>query len=132
MIDAFALGYEVLKDVRYREAAAQAAAFILEKMRSSNGGLMHTYRDGVLKYDGYLDDYAFFVRGLLGLYQATNEKRWLNEARTLTDTMIELFQDDTDGAFYFTLEGAEHLLVRTKSRMIQRFRQEMPSPRIAY
>jgi uncharacterized protein YyaL (SSP411 family) len=114
MIDAFALGYEVLKDVRYREAAAQAAAFILEKMRSSNGGLMHTYRDGVLKYDGYLDDYAFFVRGLLGLYQATNEKRWLNEARTLTDTMIELFQDDTDGAFYFTLEGAEHLLVRTK------------------
>ena len=114
MIDAFALGYEVLKDVRYRDAAEQAATFILEKMRNSNGGLMHTYRGGVLKYDGYLDDYAFLVRGLLGLYQATSDKRWLNEARALTDTMVELFWDDTDGAFYFTLEGAEHLLVRTK------------------
>ena len=114
MIDAFALGYEVLKDVRYREAAEQAATFILEDMKNSNGGLMHTYRDGVLKYDGYLDDYAFLVRGLLGLYQATIDKRWLNEARALTDTMVELFRDEKDGAFYFTLEGAEHLLVRTK------------------
>ena len=114
MIDAFALGYEVIKDARYRYAAEQAAIFILEKMKNPDGGLMHTYRDGVLKYDGYLDDYAFLVRGLLGLYQATNDKRWLNEARDLTDTMVGLFWDDADGAFYFTLEGAEHLLVRTK------------------
>ncbi len=114
MIDAFALGYEVLKDTRYRNAAEQAATFILEEMKNSKGQLMHTYRDGILKYDGYLDDYAFFVRGLLGLYQATGEKHWLSEARALTDTMVELFWDDADGAFYFTLEGAEHLLVRTK------------------
>ena len=114
MIDAFALGYEVLKDTRYREAAEQAATFILEEMKNSKGQLMHTYRDGVLKYDGYLDDYAFLVRGLLGLYQATGEKHWLSEARALTDTMVELFWDDADGAFYFTLEGADHLLVRTK------------------
>ena len=114
MIDALALGYEVLEDVRYRDGAEQAATFILEKMRNPNGQLRHTYRDGVLKYDGYLDDYAFLVRGLLGLYQATSDKRWLNEARALTDTMVELFWDETDGAFYFTLEGAEHLLVRTK------------------
>ena len=114
MIDAFALGYEVLKDTRYRDAAEQAATFILEKMKNSKGQLMHTYRDGILKYDGFLDDYAFLVRGLLGLYQATGEKHWLSEARALTDTMVELFWDDADGAFYFTLEGAEHLLVRTK------------------
>ncbi len=114
MIDAFALGYEALKDIRYREAAENAAAFILRKMKSSDGALMHTYRDGVLKYDAYLDDYAFLVRGLLGLYRATEDKRWLNEARALTDTMIDLFRDDKDGAFYFTLADAEHLLVRTK------------------
>ncbi len=114
MIDAFALGYEVLKDTRYRDAAEQAATFVLEKMKNSTGQLMHTYRDGVLKYDGFLDDYAFLVRGLLGLYQATRDKHWLNEAHVLTDKMIELFRDDKDGAFYFTLEGAEHLLVRTK------------------
>ena len=115
MIDAFALGYEVLKDVRYREAAEQAAAFILEEMKDANGGLMHTYRDGVVKYDGYLDDYAFLVQGLLGLYQATRDKRWIDAARDLTDTMVELFRDEKDGAFYFTLAGAEHLLVRTKN-----------------
>ena len=114
MIDAFALGYEILKDARYRHAAEQAAAFILEKMKNSDGGLMHTYRNGVLKYDGYLDDYAFLVRGLLGLYQATSDKRWLTEARDLTDTMIKLFRDDKAGGFYFTLAGAKHLIVRTK------------------
>ena len=54
------------------------------------------------------------MRGLLRLYQATGEKHWLSEARALTDTMVELFWDDADGAFYFTLEGADHLLVRTK------------------
>ncbi len=114
MIDALAYGYEVLGETRYRDAAQKAAEFILKEMKRSDGQLMHTYRDGVVKYDGYLDDYTFFIRGLLGLYRATGEERWLDEAKTLTETMIEIFWDDKQGGFYFTLEGQEHLLVRTK------------------
>lgn len=115
MIDAFAYGYEVLDDKRYRDAAEKAARFNLKYLRTADGQLMRTYRDGVAKYNGYLDDYAFLVRGLLGLYQATGEETWLNEANSLTDRMNQLFWDDKDGGFYFTLANQKHLVVRTKN-----------------
>ena len=63
MIDALAYGYAVLGDERYRDAAEKAAGFNLRRLRKSDGRLMRTYKDGVVKYNGYLDDYAFLVRG---------------------------------------------------------------------
>ena len=115
MIDAFAYGYEVLGDKRYRDVAEKAARFNLKYLRTVEGRLMRTYRDGVAKYNGYLDDYAFLVRGLLGLYQATDEETWLTEAASLTDRMNSLFWDDKNGGFYFTLANQKHLVVRTKN-----------------
>ena len=115
MIDAFAYGYEVLGDERYRDVAEKAARFNLTYLRAADGQLMRTYRDGVAKYNGYLDDYAFLVRGVLSLHQATREETWLEEAETLTDTMNRLFWDDKNGGFYFTLANQKHLVVRTKN-----------------
>ncbi len=114
MIDALAYGYEVLGEEKYLTAASKAAQFILDTLRKPNGELWHTYAAGVTKYDAYLDDYAFFVRGLLGLHSATKEERWLREATTLTDKMIQLFWDDKNGGFYFTKADAKQLIVRTK------------------
>jgi len=76
--------------------------------------LWHTYTAGVVKQDAYLDDYAFFVRGLLRLHAATGEDQWLTSARSLTDKMIQLFWDDKSGGFYYTKADAKHLIVRTK------------------
>ena len=115
MIDALAYGYEVLGNPRYRDAAQKAAEFILEHLRRSDGQLMRTYKDDIAKYDGYLDDYAFLVRGMLGLYRATGEDRWLKEAQSLNDTMIRLLWDNDGGGFYFTLADQEYLVVRTKN-----------------
>ena len=115
MIDAFAYGYEVLGDKRYRDVAEKAARFNLKYLRAADGQLMRTYRDGVPKYNGYLDDYAFLVRGLLRLHQATGEGSWLDEAKSLTDTMNRLFWDDKNGGFYFTLADQKYLVVRTKN-----------------
>ena len=114
MIDALAYGYHVLGDERYLAAASKAAEFVLGTMRKPDGELWHTYTAGVVKQDAYLDDYAFFVRGLLGLYAATDENQWLASARTLTDKMIQLFWDDKNGGFYYTKADAKHLIVRTK------------------
>ena len=114
MIDALAYGYEVLGEERYLAAASKAARFILETMRKPDGELWHTYTGGVVKQDAYLDDYAFFVRGLLGLHAATGEDQWLDSARTLTDKMIQLFWDNKNGGFYYTKADAKHLIVRTK------------------
>ena len=114
MIDALAYGYQVLGEERYLAAAVKAARFILDTLRKSNGELLHTYTAGVVKQDAYLDDYAFLVRGLLGLYQATGEDQWLNSARTLTDKTIQLFWDNKNGGFYYTKADAKYLIVRTK------------------
>ena len=114
MIDALAYGYEVLGEERYLTAAAKASRFILDTLRKPDGELWHTYTAGITKQDAYLDDYAFFAKGLLGLYQATGEEQWLDSAKTLTDTMIQLFWDDKNGGFYYTKAGAKHLIVRTK------------------
>lgn len=114
MIDAFAYGYEVLGEERYLAAATKAARFILDTLRKPDGELWHTYTAGVTKQDAYLDDYAFFVKGLLALHRATGEEQWFNTAKTLTDTMIQLFSDDKNGGFYYTKADAKHLIVRTK------------------
>ncbi len=114
MIDALAYGYYVLGEERYLAAASKAAQFVLDTLRKPNGELWHTYTAGVVKQDAYLDDYAFFVRGLVGLYHATGEEKWLDSARTLTGTMIQLFWDDKNGGFYYTRPDAKHLIVRTK------------------
>ena len=114
MIEALAYGYQVLGEKRYLTAALEATDFILNTMRKPDGELWHTYTAGITKQDAYLDDYAFFVKGLLGLYRATGEGRWLDLARVLTDTMIQLFWDDKNGGFYYTRADAKHLIVRTK------------------
>ena len=114
MIDAFAYGYEVLGEERYLAAATKAARFILDTLRKPDGELWHTYTAGVTKQDAYLDDYAFFVKGLLALHRATGKEQWFNAAKTLTDTMIQLFSDDKNGGFYYTKADAKHLIVRTK------------------
>ncbi|RKU16842.1 thioredoxin [Candidatus Poribacteria bacterium] len=114
MIDALAYGYQVLGKERYLLAASKAAQFILDTLKKPDGELCHTYTAGVVKQDVYLDDYAFFVRGLLGLYQATGDEAWLDSAKRLTDAMIQLFWDDTNGGFYYTKADAAHLIVRTK------------------
>lgn len=114
MIDALAYGYDVLGEERYLNAASKAARFILDTMRKPDGELLHTYTAGAVKQDAYLDDYAFLARGLLGLYQATDDEEWLDAARTLTDKMIQLFWDDRNGGFYYTKADAKHLIVRSK------------------
>ena len=127
MIDALAYGYQVLGKDRYLLMASKAARFILDTLKKPDGELCHTYTAGVVKQDVYLDDYAFFVRGLLGLYQATGDEEWLESAKRLTDAMIQLFWDDKNGGFYYTKADAEHLIVRTKNLMTPRFRPVMLS-----
>jgi uncharacterized protein len=113
MIASLARGGRILDEGRYTTAAAQAADFVLSSM-SEQGRLLRTYRQGIAHIGGYLDDHAFFIEGLLELYESTFEKRWLNEAARLADLMIERFWDEADGAFFYTADDAERLIVRSK------------------
>ena len=114
MIDSYAYAYEVTGSDRYRRIAARAADFLLTNLRTETGDLMRTYRNGVVKYRAYQEDYAFLIQSLIRLNAVTGEARWQEEARALTDRMIETFWDDLNGGFFFT-DGEDSLIVRTKN-----------------
>ena len=113
MITAFARGYQVTGDERYRDAAIRAAEFVLTDM-SPDGRLRHAYRQGTSYLDAFLDDYAFVIAGLLDLYEATFDPKWAVEAQRLTDEAIAGFWDDASGGFYFTRADQPHLITRPK------------------
>ncbi len=114
MIAALAKAYQVLGEPAYSNAACRAVDFILNKMRRADGGLLRRYREGNVAYSAFLDDYAFLVWGLIELYEATFEVRYLEDAIATSSTMMDLFWDSTSGGFYFTGSDNETLIVRTK------------------
>jgi len=114
MIAALARGGAVLDSETYLQAAAEAADFALEHLRSANGELWHRYRDGVAGITAHAHDYAFLTYGLLELYQAGFDPRYLSHAVSLGRDMIERFWDDDGGGFFTTADEGEQLLVRQK------------------
>jgi uncharacterized protein len=115
MISGLALGAQVLGDGRYLDAARRAADFILSEMYDAETGiLLRRYRDGDGAIEGFLDDYAFFAQGLLDLYEASFERRYLDAAEKLAAKMVELFTDTEKGAFFSTSEKVGDLVLRLK------------------
>ena len=86
---------------------------MLDNLRR-DGLLLRTYKDGQAKLNAYLEDYAFFIDGLVTLFETSGELQWLEEASTLTVTMIDEFWDDEEGGFFFTGRSHEDLIVRSK------------------
>jgi uncharacterized protein len=97
----------------YLEIAVRNADFLLTRLRR-DGRLLRTYKDGESKLNGYQEDYAYVIEGLLALYEASFDTRWFEEARTLTETMIAQFWDAEAGGFFFTSADHERLITRTK------------------
>jgi uncharacterized protein len=80
-----------------------------------DGRLLRTWKGGRAKLKGYLEDYAMVAAALLEVYEATFERRWLDEARGLADEMIRLFWDERLEGFYDTGSDAEKLIVRPRN-----------------
>ena len=113
MLRSFAEAAVALNRADYLDAANNNAAFLLDTMKPQ-GRLLRTYRNGRAKLLGYLEDYAFVADGLLALYEATFEPRWLKEVSALADSMVELFWDEAAGAFYDTGSDHESLVIRPR------------------
>jgi uncharacterized protein YyaL (SSP411 family) len=114
MIAALALGSRLLDDPVYSKAAKHGADFVLEQMRGQDGRLLHRYREGEAKITAHLDDYVFFVWGLIELYEATFDARFLKTALELNETMLKHYWDEKAGGFFFTPDDGEKLIVRKK------------------
>jgi uncharacterized protein YyaL (SSP411 family) len=113
MLASFAEAAAILDRKDYEEAARKNAQFVLENLQR-DGLLLRTYKDGQAKLNGYLDDYSCMADGLITLYEATGEVRWLEEALAITERMIEEFWDEESGGFFYTGKSHEELIVRSK------------------
>jgi hypothetical protein len=114
MIHAFADAGMRLGEPRYVEAAENAATFVLANLKTDDGRLFRTCGIGTpAKYAGYLDDYAFFARSLVTLFDATGEFGWLHEAEAIVAVMLRHFADPA-GGFFYTADDAETFITRAK------------------
>jgi uncharacterized protein YyaL (SSP411 family) len=113
MLRSFAEAANVLDREDYRMAAIRNAEFLLSGLQ--NGGqLLRSYKDGRARFNAYLEDYAYLLDGLLSLYEASFDPRWIAEAENLADRMIRKFWDSGGDGFYFTSEDHEMLIHRPK------------------
>jgi uncharacterized protein YyaL (SSP411 family) len=113
MIGAMAKAHRVLGDRRWLDSAARAADFILTQM-IVKGDLQRSYRVGETRYRAYLEDYAGLIFGLIELYEASFDPRWLTSAHELQQKQDQLFWDETEGA-YFDTDGKDRTVpIRTK------------------
>ena len=113
MLSAFAKAGAVLGSDDYLRVARRNADFLLENLKQ-NGRLLRTWKDGRAKLNGYIEDYANLADGLIELYQASGDLRYLSEAKRLADLMITEFWDEESGGFFFTSGDHEELIVRNK------------------
>jgi uncharacterized protein YyaL (SSP411 family) len=113
MLAAFAEAAAILGRDDLLEIAKRNADFVIENMQA-DGRLLRTWKAGKAKLNGYLEDYANFTDGLVELYQASGELKYIKEAKRLADLMITEFWDEETGGFYFTSNDHEELIVRTK------------------
>jgi len=102
MIAALARATEILGEEKYLVAARKAADFILHTMRTGDGKLYHRYAKGERAVMGFLDDYAFLIFGLIRLYEADFNEKYLQTSLDLAKKMVALFWDSENGGFYFT------------------------------
>jgi uncharacterized protein YyaL (SSP411 family) len=114
MIAAMAMGARILKDDRFLQAASQAVNFIIKNLRRQDGRLLARYRDGHAEYLAYAADYAYLIWGLLELYEACWDDKYLGLALDLNRELLHYFWDEENGGLFFYGHDAEILLTRPK------------------
>jgi uncharacterized protein YyaL (SSP411 family) len=114
MIAALAGSSRAFGKPEYFRAAETAMRFILDRMRLSDGGLLHRYCDGEAAITAFADDYAFIIRALIELYGTSFDPAWLEEALALNRYLSRHFSDIHKDGFYSTSDKGETLIARTK------------------
>lgn len=113
IIAALAKSSSAFGNSEYGEMAKKVCDFIIKGIKD-NGRLMHRYKDGEWSIPGNVDDYSFVIWGMLELYEAAFEVKYLRTAIELMDELIKHFWDEESGGFYFTSSDAEALIMRNK------------------
>jgi uncharacterized protein YyaL (SSP411 family) len=114
MLKAYSDAYRVFGNSKFLEIAKLSADFICKKLINSNE-LIRVYNADILQADhsvAFLDDYAFVIDGLIGLYEACFDETYLQIAKQLTENAISEFYDEKSGMFFYTAKSGEQLIAR--------------------
>ncbi len=114
MIGAFADAGVALGELPFVEVGAEAAEFVLDNLRTPDGRLLRSWKDGRAQHAGTLEDHAHLAHGLLALYEATFDERFFVAARALVDLILDHFSAD-GGGFHDTADDAETLFARPRN-----------------
>jgi uncharacterized protein YyaL (SSP411 family) len=115
MISAFARAYQVMGEPHYLSSAIRAAQFIKTKLYDPKSQkLMRRFRDGEAAVDGFADDYAFLIQGLLDLYEASFNIEYLSWALDLQRKQNEIFWDTIHSGYFSTAGTDPSILIRMK------------------
>ena len=114
MIAALARASIIFQEPSYLEAAIKSSSFVLNKI-SKNGKLLKRFRNNQAAINSHLDDYAFITWGLLEIYEATFDSKYLSKSLDLMNIMVEDFWDEKNGGFFLGADQSEKLIVRTKT-----------------
>ena len=115
MISAFARSAQVLGDPAYLEAATRAAEFVRDKLSDPKAHTLgRSYRGGPGEIAGFAEDYAFYIQGLLDLYEASFDSQWLQLAEQLQTTQDRLFWDGQNGGYFTSTGDDPNIVLRMK------------------
>ena len=114
MITSLVEAADILNQPKYLATAIKATDFINLKLNENNK-LWRTYLDGQTSIVATQEDYAYFAEALINLYDVTGQEKWLQQARDMTDDMLKLFWDDTNGGFFINIPDDKLLMIRPKS-----------------
>jgi uncharacterized protein len=126
MVTAYSQTYAALGDEKYRDIAVKNLDFCLQKFKqktidksvqaeeNDDNTLSHTYKNGVVQYDAFLEDYAFLIQALLETYQITFNLSYLSLAGKYTAHVLSYFYDESSGLFYFTGTNQKDIILRRK------------------
>ena len=104
--------YQAFQEKEFLKLALNNAQFILDNQYTEEGKLLHSYKGGISKLDGFLEDYCFTIEAWIKLYQVTLNEIWLERAKDLADICISDFYNSQQGMFYFTSSNSAKLVAR--------------------
>lgn len=112
MLKGFVDAYKALKKDNYLRIAINNADFIIKNLWTSEGNLLHNFKNGKSTINGYLEDYCFVIESFIALYEVTLDEKWLQNAKQLTDYCFEHFYDKEEQFFSFTSNLDDALITK--------------------
>ena len=110
MLKGYVDAYKAFQSENYLEIALQNANHIVAKLWSVEGNLYHSYKDGKVNINGFLEDYAAVIEAFIALYQVTFDEKWLQNSKNLTDYCLDYFFDSDQSLFAFKSNQDEPLI----------------------